>query len=110
MGPGSLQSPITSSFLLLILLLPGPLLPPQLGGYRGLYSLQVSGHTHRDYPRGDQGAWGNSNRIILLLEDSRTFLLLSIFLVKKGRKDGKKKARKGKEGKEKGKESALVFT
>lgn len=54
-GPGSLQSPISSSFLLLILPLPAPVLPPQLGGSRGLYSLQVSGHTHRDYPRGDQG-------------------------------------------------------
>lgn len=50
----------------------------------------MSGHTGRDYPRGDRGSCVDGSWIILLLQDNKIFLL-SIFLV--GRKEGRKERR-----------------
>lgn len=81
-GLGSLQSPVSSSLL--------PLTLPLLLGFcllcwraPGAVSW-VSGHTHRDDPRGGQGPWGHRNSTVLLWEDGRTFLLLG-FSSGKGR-------------------------
>lgn len=50
----------------------------------------MSGHTGRDYPRGDRGSCVDGSWIILLLQENKIFLL-SIFLV--GRKEGRKERR-----------------
>lgn len=108
--------PAESSLLSFLLLILSPdsshlsgisLLPPQLETPGGCLLGQVSGHTGRDYPRGDRGSWEDGSWIILLLQDNKIFLL-SIFLV--GRKEGRKERREEvKEEKKEGGRERIQF-
>lgn len=84
------------------------LLPPQLEAPGGCLLGQASGHTGRDYPRGDMGSWEGRSWRILLLQDNKIFLL-SIFLA--GRKEGRKERREEvKEEKKEGGTERIQFS